>query len=350
MTNERHGMLTRLLGALWRDERASTMTEFVIGLPIYVLIFSGMGALYRLNEEALHVRMTTVTELTADQKADHFKQFVPVTGALAATQDYGDLFQNLPSAKGMYRDSYVKTSLPHNVLDGPMGVDPVHQIEEITMYDPASGIGTFTNDLFQDKGFVIPYSASSDGGLTIPQMLMNIIDGLGVPLAIGAGIRYGAAEGHEQHTFSHPWVGTITYDPHKIDVPAPTAAHHRAAPLAIARLETWTECPWDYEILRFNVAMASCGSGGSAGEQGDAPEDNPCYQQATQWNSCAETCRDSPETLDPPLGIFQSCEGYCEPLEPDDSCQGTGGGIPSLGDFPIGEACGGQPCTMPQEP
>lgn len=348
MMIQRNGILSQLLRTFGRDERASAMTEFVIGLPIYILIFTAMGALYRLNEEALQVRMTTVTELTANQKADHWKQFIPATGALSSVSDYGDLFQNLPQAKGMYRDSYVKTLLPHTVLNGPMGVDPESKIEDITMYTPVQGIGTFTNDLLNDEGGVVPYSFSGD----IPQMLMNIINGLGVPLAVGAGIRYGASEGDSDFSFTHPWVGTVNYDPQKIDTPAPTAAHHRAAPLAIARLETWTECPWDYEILRFDVAMANCGTGGSAGNQGSAPEDDPCYQQASAWSACGEQCQNDPGSLDPPLGFLQSCEGYCEDLEPDDSC--TQGQIPggvSLGSFPINQACGGgTPCAMPQEP
>ncbi len=338
-------MFKRFLFHWNRDERAAAMTEFVIGLPIYILIFSGMGALYRLNEEGLKVRMTTVTQLTKNQKANHFKQFIPSVGALASVNNYADVFQNAPQARGMWRDSYNKVSLPYNALGGTIGVEPRSKIEEITLYSPTQGIGTFANDLLNDKGFMTPYNGSSSGIGGIPQILMNVISGLGVPLAIGAGIRYGASEGNSQLTFTHPWTGTITYDPEIIDTPAPTASHHRIAPVAIARLETWTECPWDYEILRFNLPMASCGTNGSAGEEPPPDEATECQGQAEEYGDCLETCDSTPrDELDPPRSLFDDCLDYCDDVKPSGGCASR---VNMNDTFNTSTACAGQPCVFP---
>lgn len=48
-----------LLQRFTREERGSAMTEFVITLPIFVMIFGGMGMLYKYSNEGLIARMNT---------------------------------------------------------------------------------------------------------------------------------------------------------------------------------------------------------------------------------------------------------------------------------------------------
>lgn len=280
--------------SLWQRfrgcESGSAMTEFVIGLPVYVLIFSGMGMLYTYNSEALLVQSQAYAALQADSFGKT-SQMVPLVGAATSVDSMGDLFTSGLSAGGIYVDSYAKVKIPEMLLsDVP---EPHYLIGDI-MGSSDDYVGhRLLNDMVDPT-----WNGGSFAGV-----FMSLVQTSGAGPAIGAGIRYGASEGEASRSFSHPW-GDQTFESGKLTTPAPTAATHRLAPVLLTRLEFSLTERFDESIPVFDTSL------NMDSEQMDTVNDasekaDECKSQVQTWSNCSNA--------------------YCRwKKEPDSSCQKMG--------------------------
>jgi len=55
--NKKHSPL-RLLSSFHKNEDGTAMTEFVVVLPIFILMFVGMNELYKTNRQGLRAKIT----------------------------------------------------------------------------------------------------------------------------------------------------------------------------------------------------------------------------------------------------------------------------------------------------
>ena len=296
--------LRHLARRLHAGESGSAMTEFVIGLPIFILIFGGMGMLYTLNHEALLVRAEANADLWANADAT-VAQASPVTGGgasiVGSIGDLGNLATNAPSALGIYVDSYSRAIIP-GVVPGlgprqPAAI-PKWKISSIT-----GSTGTFANALLND--LVNP--TRSSGGFA--GVMSSIVQSTGSGPGIAAGIRYGTVEGEAERTVQLGAWGEVELDPGTLHMPAPTAATHRLAAVALTRLTLDTVTPFDEPILEFNTATDTSGN-----------------QQAGEATACSEAEYAYAECISQQSSEMSQSEkeAACSQYEPDESCSGTG--------------------------
>ncbi len=331
-TNPEPQMERHLLSRL-RNERGAAMTEFVITLPIFIMIFAGMGMLYRYSNEGLVARMQTNQMLVDNATAPNtIPGFVPLAGGTMSIQSFGDVVINGSGALGMYFDSYVKTSLidfiiPGNPIPAPAS-PPQNNIEDITLMSGLNAPQSFSNMLLNDMASP---NWDTSGWANI---LASIVQTFGVAPSLVAGIRYLPIQAQAPHTFSHPWTGSMTYDPGMLQLASPTAAHHRVGAVAASRIAMNTIEPYKACILEFNTAL--CTGGNPGGSTGSSPSTNPtaqvgqdaqaCADQSAIWQSCINSCGDPNDTSVNPVA-FCDCNCVCEGQRPPDSCADVGGSM-----------------------
>jgi hypothetical protein len=292
----------------FRSESGSAMTEFVIGLPIFIMIFSGMGVLYRLNHESLIVKADANAQMWADAEAS-MVGMVPLVGAATSVGSIGDLFQNGLSGAGIYADSGVKVRIPKTLMPGAVSVTPKLTIGGIMGTTDEYVSHRLLNDMvdptWHGGGFVGAFN--------------SIVQTSGAGPAIAAGMRYGAVDGEATRSFSTKF-GDLNFESGKLDVPMPNASVHRVAPVIMTRLALEGTERYKKPIQVFDMSMNLNSEG-----REDIEEMEECQQEAQDYQNCRET---------------SSVPALCS--RPSSSCQDLGGSG-ALGNFDF-SWCGGIGC------
>lgn len=312
-------MMRRIVRRLHGEEKGSAMTEFVLTLPIFIMIFAGMGMLYRYNQEALIARMKTNKKLWADATAPNtIPGFVPGAGGVVSIMSFGDIALNGSGALGMYVDSYIKAGLAEALIPGQAIKNPASPpkatIQQITGMSGTSATASFTNTLLND--LAVPQWDSSGWA----NILSSVVATVAVAPSLVAGIRYVPVMAEETHNFYHPWTGNESYNPGRLQLAAPTAAHHRIGAVAASRIAMNTVQPYKTSILEFNMDMDTSGNPGANTSSVNSvnQQANECEQQSNQWQACLN---------DPTVQALPTQEDRldaCEDLEPSGDCRNLG--------------------------
>ena len=320
------------------------MTEFIITLPIFIMIFAGMGMLYRYNHEHLVARMKTNKVLVDKATAvNTIPGFIPNSGAtIVVPTSFGDLTLDLTGSSelGMYWDSYLKAgvveAMPGMNIRSPAS-PPKNNIEEITGMTGLMATDSWTNMLLNDMQN--PEWDFSNWATILTSAISNV----GVAPSIAAGIRYQIIDAEEEHDFSHPWTGSQTYNPGKLELAAPTAAHHRAPAVAMSRVAMNAGEPYQTCILEFDYNLCvGADSAGFNAAQAEAEAD-ACADQAQIWNDCLQDCQANGRS-----GFCLTCRCSCSDDEPPSGCRNMGSrNTPTRGDV---EGCSGSDCAYPPRP
>lgn len=322
------------------------MTEFVITLPIFVMIFGGMGMLYKYSNEGLIARMHTNQLLIDDLTADNdIPDFVPAAGAVFSIGSFTDIAVNGSGVLGIYYDSAMKANVAEALVPGQAIPNPASppktRIDDITQMPGLTAQESWTNMLLNDRATP---TWRTNGMSDWAGMITSIASTLGVAPAIGAGIRYSPKQAEYTHEFEHPWTGTMSYNPGKLQLPAPTAATHRAAPVALARIAMNTVEPFKNCILVFKAGSpcttslsASTGQTNNVNEVSEQAE--ACGAQNDIYQSCLASCGAQGNSQ-------EDCADNCENDEPPRSCRNLGTSL--LGD--LRQQCNDAPSGYCQQP
>lgn len=327
--------MKRTLLARMRNEGGSAMTEFVITLPIFIMIFAGMGMLYRYSHEGMVARMKTNKILVANATApNNIAGFVPGIGGTVSIQNFGDIVVNGSGALGMYYDSYIKAGLAETIVPGTIIKNPAsppkNNIEAITGMPGTAAADSWTNMLMNDL------ATPQWDGSGWANILMSIVATIGVSPSGAAGIRYLPIQAQTSHSFTHSWGGGATYDPGMLQLASPTAAHHRVVAVAASRIAMNTLEPFQECALEFDIPL--CTGIASANTQ-DVVETNTaanaCDAQSQVWQGCMNSCGANPPSWPTfPNGIIPctNCRCQCESEEPPSSCADVGNNLDDFSD------------------
>ncbi len=290
--------MKKLVQKLLHNESGSAITEFVMGLPVFIMIFSGMGMLYRFNQEALVVKAEAYRELWQNDSEIDLLGMTPITGALSSIGSVTDVWNNGLSGGGIYIDSGVKAQIPATLMPGS-GISPQRTLSGITGGDDNMINYRLLNDLM-DPTF--------EGG-SFASAFSSIVRTTGSGLAIGAGIRYGASEGEATRSGSHTW-GDYNYESGQLQVPARTVATHRIAPVVMTRLEFTNTERFDNSIPVFEINPNL--------DDEELSEGDACQAQSQAYQNCLNANPDD--------------SGACDGSKPSEECGEIGGNGP-LGNF-----------------
>ncbi len=317
-------LLKRLLASIQRahqNQRAAAMTEFVIGLPIFILIFAGVMDLYHINHKALEVKAAAASETLADAisiqttMSGNMDHMVPIASTITDLvqgnySSFADAVVNGTSGAGIYADSGLKVGLADLIL--PINPQPKLTLEDI-MGASNSYSYNLLNDMisFEKEAFTTPSFAGVTSG---------ILSLTGARPAIAAGLRYGAARS-EEHSRTH--AGNFgTYDVSaKYSLPAPPMPTHRALSVAMTRLEFARSKPFDKTIVVFDYSADTSGADESIREASN------CAQGAELYQSCVNN---NPQCQNNAPGPLCPCD--IEDYDISEDC-GSGSGNNPLGDL-----------------
>lgn len=298
--------MIRHIKKLVRGESGSAMTEFVIGLPIFIIIFSGMGTLYRMNQESLIVKADANAKMWKGAEASMIGM-IPLVGAATSVNSIGDLFQNGLSGGGIYLDSGIKVKIPYHIMPGAVAVNPQLTVGAAMQADDKYISHNLLNDMvnptWHGGGFVGAFN--------------SIVQTTGAGPAIAAGMRYGSVDGEATRSFNTRW-GSMSFESGKLDIPMPNASVHRVAPVIMARLGMEQDVRYKEPIPVFNTD-------GNL-EDSDREEINECTAQANDYQACKDA------------GNL-----FCD--KPDSSCREMGSN--PFGSIDIGWCAGMPGCSKP---
>ncbi|MBA2661267.1 MAG: pilus assembly protein [Bradymonadaceae bacterium] len=307
------------------DERGSAMTEFIMCLPVFILIFAGVLDLYKVNQQGLEVKSAAAAVTMADAisiqttlsgNMDHMNPLSSGISDLIGGNYSGmaDAILNGASAGGIYIDSGLKASLADVVL--PVSPSPKFTLASImgtTTAEDGNNLYSYNllNDLvnFESQAF----TSGSFAGIT-----SGILSATGARPGIVAGIRYGAARGEKSKTTNGNF-GSYEMGA-RYTLPAPTMPTHRFFSVAMTRLEFARSNPYDKTIVVFNYEADTSG-----GDSVPSNEADNCAQGAQNYESCinanatdengAAQCpgANCPCSLDD-YGVTDDCAGGGNPL------------------------------------
>ena len=199
--NRLNRLTTRALCAarrLHHDQRATSLTEFVIALPVLVLIPFGTISIHHLFQDALEInaeanRVVWSKSLPAQERAGSISQMSPLTSALADVAGgnlsfdggAGGLINSLAADTpgGLYIDSYLKVQLANTIFD--VGVEDVHwKVQDIM--EPGAQYASAVS-LSDQPG-------RPSGGGSFEGIVSGLLTVAGARPAITGGIRYGSTK------------------------------------------------------------------------------------------------------------------------------------------------------------
>lgn len=190
-----------------RDERGTALTEFIIVLPIFVIIFAGVGHLTRLNKTAIRLGATSYAQMWDKAiKVQNGEQGIHVVPAAAgqAVRTNAGKYRGLQEEPGMQQivrheannhgmgliqgghmgESFQRVRrVRNNVELRHVDADVTNQISGVT------GESAYAQRLFDDSGSAQSLYPNNAGGLG------SLLDGQGLRPVLAAGIRYGTVIG-----------------------------------------------------------------------------------------------------------------------------------------------------------
>ncbi len=314
-----HHLMTRL----HRDERGTSLTEFVIGLPIMITIMVGTLSLYKLNQAAMENKAQAARNAWADTIPAQTNTIpnplhMTLTGNAVASVFDGSLISgSLLTGTGMsksvikglannpagnYVDSYTKTQMANALFD--VGAKPGLNIGKILRED-GKDTRSFVKNTHKEVGL-----PSSGGG--IYGIAAGALDMLGSRQAIIAGMRYGVGDG-EESVRDYSEYGFETQFKEQYTIQLPSKSTHRVFALATSRLDMNSHpdrCSKKHykDMLKFNGVLVPlptlpCGSR----VKGPTDEDSVdpaarCAQRTQAWQSDPANNPKPACAEDPPSG------------------------------------------------
>ena len=277
-----------LLRALHRDEAATTLTELVIILPIFVFMFSGILRIYKYEDLSVQAHASSYAQ-AMDQHANLQQAFVPDwsispltaagnaalwhNGTHGGMDRAADLVVDAPIGLGHMTESRTKLLLAGSEADivEDAQLDPeklFYTVQDLAQeYMPEDtrnkfGFGPdhtgFTNALMNDRldlGAVQDFDAGSPGAA-----LNSLMDIAGARPALAAGMRYGITRGKVDMTHES-WLGREFLTQTATHGAAPPRPTSRFITFGVVRMTLATNEAYDNDILafetRFNTSSSS---------------------------------------------------------------------------------------------
>lgn len=199
-----HGLLARF----HRDERGTSMTEFVAMTPVFITIFAGTLQLSQLQHSSIEVQVTATKNMWAEalpvQKSVAAKPMhsIPMTAAGDAITQINSRGQTMIgqaqdvarfgalAVRGTPGESWAITKLPEaaGLVDYDLNTDDGKVANTLDKIVDKSK-GKSTHDLVNDM------VSKPSGGGGLAGVFNGVLSAAGARPAIAAGIRYGQALG-----------------------------------------------------------------------------------------------------------------------------------------------------------
>lgn len=288
---------TNIISAFHTGERGSAMTEFIIGLPIFILIFGGMGGLYKLNAAAIDAKMEVNATLWAKANIGAPAAGVtPITGGISSSMGgWSDLAQNGGSTLGIYADSYIKTLVPLTALGAVASTRPPSGCFTLSCGQIGLASNYFARPLLDDNAVAGAMSGLDFSGWA--SGISTVLNITGSRPAVAAGIRYGAVRSDSvSRTVSLPMWGSYTMDTGDLQVPGITDPTQRSIAVALTRLQFGTKDIWHSQIPEFNDEFTF-----DTGEEPSMSSD--CQDSVSQLEACQASPPVNPLTGQPDASL-----------------------------------------------
>lgn len=193
-----------LLRSLHRGEQGTAMTEFIIVLPVFILIFIGVNELYKVNRNALRTKVTAAhATWQASMDVAHAGRLGALTHNLPLIASGQDLTRMTGSGAAKLAGQAKSLNMATGASRGEANraesfLGFVGATSTSSSYPTASG--TFPRYITDDSS---TNSVSTWGplGVYAPSALLS---NLGPNQPHAAGIRYGIVRGEFSKTFSSP--------------------------------------------------------------------------------------------------------------------------------------------------
>lgn len=289
------------LELLAEDVEGTSLTEFVMGLPIMIMVMSGTISLYKLNTAGLQAKMEA-NAVAWDEAVSVQRDFSSMIYASPGVKDIGSItggydFSSFGGAfgdaaadppGGVYVDSYVKAQIANTLFD--LGLDdwngPQLQVKKITKEGGKLAATVAMDDL---------YNAPNRGSV-----MSGILNVTGARLGLAAGVRYGyTTEKSEEKTVQLPGGAEYTFG-EQYRLPFPTSATSKEIGMIVAYTELVNHPDgdgkklYDKAILPFKMIPTFINPSHSGPGEAEIDESiTECQEKIDESISDWEDCRDT---------------------------------------------------------
>ncbi|GEM_PF-4555803 len=237
--------MKNILSKVHLNEKGAALTEFVIGLPIFLLIFSGIVSISQLSQAGIGTMVTANHKLWVASQEDSIANATPVAvvGGIGRDALFGDfkadsLLSTGAQAGGIYFDAWAKNKVA-SIIPGAPGedVNPVRTIGEIhenfTDESPAQNL---LDDNLLDPNVSAEMPKGEIGALLggIANKLLNVS---GVRLGFVTGIRYGERRVVQKEKKVVTSFGSYSIPEMSLSLPINTEPTHRVYAVTMVRLQ-----------------------------------------------------------------------------------------------------------------
>ncbi len=221
-----------------KDEQATSLTEFILGLPIMIMVMSGILTIHHMHQDALEVNAESNRKAWAaslpSQTSSPISQLSPATamisdvagGNFSFDQGFGAAIGSLAADTpgGMYIDSYIKTKIANTLFE--VGKTPEWNPQRIM--EP--------NEEYCSAVSVSDLPGMPSGGGSVEGVLSGILTLGGARPGISGGIRYGSTA-DTRVTRNKTYSGISREFSAEYKLPFPTKPTNRTFAMAIAKLD-----------------------------------------------------------------------------------------------------------------
>lgn len=240
------GRIGRALVALHRRQSGTSLTEFAITLPVFMVLLMGILNVAEIQQGALLSEQRASGDLWADavdyQRGGGHSEMTPGGGTSTADEYYDDISQSsslyatidtLSFTSGFYSGSYLKTQAADLAPTITVDPDPKRKLDQIVCSDPS-----FTHDLLDDQMNVGSFDVDNIWGI-----ISYLLSATGTRPGLAAGLRYGTVSGIDESSFGSSdeprayQADTLTH----YAASAPTEPTSRLTAVLLSRVEVGTE-------------------------------------------------------------------------------------------------------------
>lgn len=231
-----------------QNQSGSALTEFVVGLPIFIILFHGIINLYDVNNRAMHTMAEAERDVWQQSLQIQTDRFADPTRMSPLTNLGSTIFGgpesrsvsdalDVSSSVSLWADAAMKAEVPTSLIESD--VEP-----HVDLADVMGSDELYSHNLMND----LPSTGFSAGSGWAGK-LSGFLDLVGARPAIAAGMRYGVVRGEASSEVQTRY-GDFDLD-YRVTTSAPTFPTHRIYAVALTRAELAQDPLYDEAIVEF---------------------------------------------------------------------------------------------------
>lgn len=287
---------------IFNDEEGAALTEFVVGLPIFILIFSAILSLYQISNASILSMTEANHKLWVASQSTSLAAASPivagtniVSDAISGKFSVMSLMSTGSQAGGIYFDAWAKNEAASLIPGAPgEGVDPHQTIDKIHKnFTDESPAQLLLDDNLLDPDVELKKPTGSIYTV-ISKVANSLLQVSGAKLGMATGIRYGEVGGYGKEKIIKTPLGKYTVGGASLHLTRNTEATHRFKAVIMARLQHANDEQLD-SLLQIEMTPDTSGAPEWGTEDETRETADQCETKKLAYQQCLDKSKEKYE-------------------------------------------------------